>query len=561
MYDKTKKVKKTEAATASLRRLNTSLNEDFDSHKKSWREVQEFMLPNKGRFLSGYNSSETNNGKRKTRSIINNTASDAVRTIAAGLQGGLTSPSRPWFTLSLADKQLMEHGPVKHYLSVVRRVLLDIFSRSNFYGAIHNVYQEVAGFGTGSMLLLEDMNTVLRCRPFTAGEFKLLLDKSYRPNGLMRDMDLTAYQMVQQFGINNVSDPVKEAYNRDDFKSRFHVVHGITPNDMRDYKAGGPKNMAYKSCYYEEKGDPEKFLKVSGFKSMPFIASRWDVTGTDTYGNCPGIDSVGDVKMLQKMEELKLKGLDKVVNPPMNAPATMRNNGGTIIAGGINYVDGGSGTDAFRPAYQINPGTNHISAEIREVEQRIKRSFFNDLFLSIISADRGMTATEVAKRHEEKLIMLGPVLERIQTEVLDLIIERTFSLANELGVLPEPPKELQGMEFKIEYISMLAQAQKLVGITSIEQTANFVGNLAGLYPEVRDKFNADEAVEEYAEAVGIDPKIIRTEDEVAGLRQQAAAEQQEMKQMEQAKQMIDGAKSLSDINVGDGNAIEKAMGM
>jgi hypothetical protein len=314
--------------------------------------------------------------------------------------------------------------------------------------------------------------------------------------------------------------------------------------------------------YFELAGDPNKILQVGGYNDIPFVAPRWDVNGVDVYGESPGMDALGDIKMLQRMEEKKLKGLDKEIDPPMNAPVEMRGKGGSIISGDVNFYSQQQGIPGFVPVHQVKLDFTNLAFELDRVERRIEADFYNDLFLAIINSDRrSITATEIAKKYEEKLLMLGPVLERLQSEFLDPTIDRTFDIMNNLGMLPPPPKEMAGMPMNVEYVSMLAQAQKMVGLTAIEQTAAFVGSLAAVIPDVLDKFDADEAVDQYADLVGVPPSIIRTDDKVNDIRVARAEKQQMIEQSAMQMQAAQGAKVLSDSKVGDQNALEALLGV
>ena len=176
--------------------------------------------------------------------------------------------------------------------------------------------------------------------------------------------------------------------------------------------------------------------------------------------------------------------------------------------------------------------------------------------VSILTTGKEMTATEVAERHEEKMIMLGPVIERMQAELHDPILERTFSIMSDIGMLPPAPPELQGVDLKIEYISLLAQAQKLVGTGAIERVAGFVSTVGQAIPQTLDKFNADEAVDQYAEMVGVPPNVIRTNDEVAQIREQRAQQQQQQQQMEAAERLAQTSKTLADTKMDENSALD-----
>ena len=544
--------------TTKYDRRLAALKQEADSWKSHWQQLAEYLLPRKGRFLDEDNPNE---GDRRNKSIIDGTATRALRTLGAGMQGGLTSPARPWFRLALQDKDLMDFGPVKQWLHIVRDRMLNVFAQSNFYTSVHSLYQELAGFGTGAMFVAADPRTVIRCRTFTIGEYFLALDSSFRADTLYRIVWMTVAQLIEKFGEKNVSASTKDLYNRGEYDKWVEVVHVIEPRYERDLSAKDNKNLPWKSVYYErgsKNQDTSKnpILRESGFSRFPVMAPRWDITGAEIYGRCPGMDALGDIKMLQRMQEKGLKALDKVVDPPMGAPSALKTQKKSTVAGGITYFDTQGQQNGLAPLYQIDPDLKSLEYKIERVQEAIRQNFFADMFLMIAGSNKDMTATEVAERHEEKLLMLGPVLERLQAELLDPLVDRVFDVMLESGLVPEPPPELQGAPLQVEYISLLAQAQKMVGTTAVEQTASFVGNLTGVYPEVKDKFNADEAVNQYAEMVGVPPELVRSDEDVERIRKARAEEMARQQQKEEAREMIEGAKQLSETQTGNNSALD-----
>jgi len=537
------------------------LKDEFSSFRGTYKAIADVMAPYKGRYLTT-DTERANDGKRKDQHIINGIAKIARRTLAAGMQGGMTSQSRPWFVLSLPDKSLADYGPVKIWLHVVRDLMLDVFQRSNFYGATYAIYDEIGTFGTASMLVEEDFSTVIRCRPFTIGEYMIALDERYRPDTLFRQYSLSARQLEATFGKANLSEKVTRALDSSKGRdSRFDVIHAIQPNNEFDKTKADARGKKFESVYFEQScgdgAEEDKLLRKSGYEDIPFVAPRWEVIGVDSYGIGCGHDAVGDNNMLQKLEEKKLKQLDKHTDPAMNAPTSMKNSGGgTIVSGGVNYIDPMQGSQSFVPTYQTNPNIQPVAVEIENVIQRLQKFFYNDLFLAILGSDKNMTATEIAQRHEEKLMMLGPVIERLESEMLNVVIERTFNIMQRFGLIPPPPPELEGMDIKIQYISLLAQAQKMVGTTGIEQVASFTGNLAALYPEVRHKFNPFQAMDEYSDMVGLPPSIIRSTEEAQELMNQERQQAQMQLQAEQGMQAVNAAKALSETEVGNNSALD-----
>jgi hypothetical protein len=536
----------------------TALTQEYGTWKTHYQDISRHLIPRKGRFLD--RDTIPNDGSKRHRDIIDNTGGRALRILAAGMQSGLTSPARPWYKLGLADKDLMEYAPVKWWLEEVRKRILYVFHRSNFYTATHNIYYEMGAFGTGAMAIDADYHTVIRCYPFTVGEYYLACDAGLRVNSFYRIYWSTVRNVVERYGEKNCSTSTVNMYQNGNGDKWIQLVHVIEPN--LNHKQGSLQAAfkPFRSATYEYKGHGDKFLRKSGYDNFPIMAPRWTVTGTDVYGVSPGMETLGDVKMLQKMQAKALVALDKLVDPPMNAPLNLKNEGASIIPGGVNYLDLNQGQQSFVPAYQVNPDFQSIEYKIEKVQQAIREGFFADLFLMIANSPKDMTATEVLERHEEKLLMLGPVIERIQPELLDRVIDRTFYLMDQVGLIPMPPKELEGMELEVEYISLLAQAQKMVGITAIEQTAAFVGNLAAVKPEALDKFDQDEAVDQYADMVGVPPKIIVPDDKVQEIRAERAQQMAQQQAMETGERLAEGAKTLSQADTGGNNALTALMG-
>ena len=538
----------------------SEVKEDANSWSPQWKDIQAYVAPNRGYF----EGSVPNNGVAiDYKTIINGSATDALTTLASGMTSGLTSPSRPWFKLGLADEDLMEFDPVKYWLDAVEKKMYTVFQKSGIYGTLTNMYYEIGAFGTAGAMIYEDFDTVIRGHNFTCGEYYLGINEKGKVDTVARVMPMTAIQIVSKFGIDNVSDAVKQAYNGSRPGSYFNVCYLCEPNDTRIPGLKDAKNMAFRAVYWEEGSKEDKALRISGFNEFPGLFPRWGVTRpADVYGrSSPGWLCLGDIKMLQKMETKKLKALDKVVDPPMQRDASVTGDVNNL-PGGITFSTSQNPNAGVRPAYQIQPDLPAITNDIGMVEARIRHGFFADLFLMLYQGDVGkdMTAREVVERHEEKLVMLGPLLGSLHGELHNPLIDRTFNVMLRAGLLPPPPKELQGMDLNVNYISMLDQAQKMVGNTAIEQTFAFAGNLAAVNPESLDVLDFDEGISTYAKNNGIAPKIIRSADAIADLRQKRQQAQQAAQMAEQAPALIDGAKTLSETRVGQNSALDAVLG-
>jgi len=506
-----------------------------------WQEVTTYLLPRNGRYFV----QDRNKGHRRHNSIYDNTGTRALRTLGAGMMAGATSPARPWFRLGTVDPELNKFSPVKLWLNDVTERMQLVFQKSNTYRTLHSMYEELGAFGTAGSIILPDTKTAIHHYPVTIGEYAIATDYQGRVNTLYREFQKTVGELVREFGYNKCSTSVKNLFDRGSLDTYITVIHAIEPRDdrERDFNKKDNTNMAYKSCYFEQGGDGDQVLRESGYKEFPAVVPRWGVAGGDIYGNSPGMEALGDIKQLQHEQLRKAQGIDYQTKPPLQVPSYMKNRDVDSLPGGVTFVDGQQGK--IETAFNVNLNLDHLLRDIVDVRQRINGSFYADLFLMLANAtDTRMTATEVAERHEEKLLMLGPVLERLHNELLDPLIDITFNRMLENNLIPPAPEELQGMELNVEFVSMLAQAQRAIGTNSVDRYVNSMGLVAQMKPDVLDKFDVDSWADNYADMLGIDPSLIVPGPEVARVRQARAQQQQAMAQAEATQQAADNMAKL-----------------
>lgn len=526
----------------------------FDTH---WRDLSDFILPRSSRFLT----SDRNKSTRNTK-IVDPTATMANRTLSSGMLSGITSPTRPWFSLGTPDPEMMEYGPVKYWLEMVQSRMNDVMNKSNWYQSLPIVYGQLGTFGTTAMSLLEDDEDVIRTHPFPIGSYYLSNSDRLQVDTVYRKFSMTCRQIVQRFGLDNVSDSVKSAWTSQQYEQWFDVVHVVEPNMNRDTGKMDSKNKKFASVYYEAGGADNKLLSEKGFDDMPIMAPRWDINGEDVYGSsCPGMIALGSVKALQLEQRRKAQAIDKLVNPPMVGPSSLRNQRASLLPGEITYVDQVSGSTSFQPAYAINPRINELVADIQDTRSLINSSYFVDLFMMLQNVNtRSMPVEAVVEMKEEKLLMLGPVLERLNDEFLDPSIDRIFNIMARKNMLPPAPPELAGQSLRVEYISVMAQAQKAVGIGSIERFVGFVGGLAQANPAALDKLNIDQAIDDYGNMVGVPATIIATSEQVAQVREERAKQQQQQQAMQTSMAAVQGAKTLSETQTDQPSALSAVTG-
>lgn len=537
----------------------TALESERSTFIDHWRELSENIQPRRGQFLV----EDNNKGTKKNSKIIDNTGTIAHRTLGAGMMTGLTSPSRPWFKLMPESPDMAEIEPVKDWLHDVEQILYNIFQQSNFYNAVMSIYLEAGLFGTSCLVAVPDVRTIVRFTPLTVGQYLLSIDDRGVVDTLYREIRMTVKQVVDKYGYSQCSTPVQNAWNRGNKDDWVTIRTAIEPNP--DHKPDGlfaRDRMPWVDRHWEKSSaEGDGFLRESGHEFFPAMCPRWHVNTGDIYGTgSPGMDALGDTKQLQKEQLRKGQAIDKMVSPPMKGPAALRSTQANTLPGGLTVVDGMSGADAFQPAYQVNVNLDHLLADIHDVRERINMAFYRDIFLMISQESDVRTATENLMRQEEKLLMLGPVLERLHDELLEPVVLQTYRIADEAGLLPEPPPEVQEQPLEVEFISMLAQAQRTVAVGGIERMSGFVASMAQINPNAIDKLNVDEAIDEYAHAIGASPNVIRSDDEVDEIRSERMQQEQAMQAAQQMQPAADALHKMSQVDTSGDNLVADVLG-
>lgn len=525
---------------AELKRVRSS----WDPH---WREICDQILPYRAR----WSVKDLNRGERFSSNIINSTPTRSLRTMAAGLVAGITSPSRIWFHLTTADKSLNDIHRVREYLDGCERILREMLAQSRFYQTLADgIYRDLGMIATAAAFEEEDPQTGVRFETTTIGEYYLDVDKNGRVDTIFRERPMTVRQIVQEFGIEAVSSEVRNAYQKGEMDISVVVVHAVFPNEDWKPSQADRDGKRFASRWWEVNSSDGRFLRTGGYEEFPAMCPRWNVRAGEVYGRgSPGWESKGDCKALQHIEARLARLLDKTSDPPMRASDALRQQRASLLPGDVTYVPG-TGGHMYEPAMQVPPAA--IEATLKHIERhekRIEEAFFVDLWMALLNDTRQQraTATEIEETRQEVMLQLGPLLENLNNDLLEPAITRTYAIAERQGRLPRPPRELQGTEgmVRVEFISVMHQAQKMTGIVGIRELVNQVAVLAQAgKPEALDKINVDAIVDELADMLGIKPELVYADEEVEAIRAAKAERQQAMDQGQAMLAATEGAKNL-----------------
>lgn len=562
-----------------IEQLRLQLENDKSTFRAHWSDIAQYISPRRYRSFTG----DVNRGDKRNQKIINSSATLASRTLRSGMMSGVTSPARPWFKLTTDDPNISESGPVRSWLQIVTTRMQSAFLKSNLYNVLPITYGDMGTFGTGCFYVEETFDgDIFRCYPFPIGSYSIACNERGQVDTFYREFQMTVRQIVQKFGLqpngkiiwDNISTSVKNLWETNSKEAWIYIVHAIVPNSDWDPVKKGKEFKKYSSYYYElgvggntsstlsSTQVEDKFLLKGGYDIFPVLAPRWEVSGEDVWGtNCPGMEALGDIKALQVGEKRVAQAVEKMINPPMQGPAKLQKSKVSTLPGDITYLDVTDSSQGLRSVYDTKFEIEPMELKLRQTEQRISRCFYEDLFLMLSQSDRRqITAREIDERHEEKLLALGPVLEQLNQDLLDPLIDIVFNIMLNKGLIPPAPEELQGKPLKVEYVSILAQAQKLVSIGGIDRFTGFMGNLLQVDPEVKDKLDLDQLTDIYAEITSIPEGIVRSDEVVTQIRTNRNQAHQQQQQMQNAQQMAMTAKDLSQVKVEGDSALTRLIG-
>lgn len=520
-----------------------------------WRELADYYLPKRYVWLQSDKERRVRNAKNPY--ILDSTGTSAARVLASGMMNGITSPSRPWFKLRIPGYD-DDGGPVSMWCDEVARRMMWIMGESNFYNALAVLYLDLVVFGSAAVLIYEDEETDIRCYNPALGEFYFGQSHRLAVDTFAREFQQTAKQLCTRFGEENLSDTTLNMYKRGGAQALFlvDVTHLIEPNLG---ESTVPKKFAYRETYWETSAPKGQVLAQRGFNELPGIFPRWELTANDSYGTSPGMDGLPDVIQLQQETKRKAQGLDKMINPPIIADIQLQHRPTALMPNGITYVAGSNNVGA-KPLYQISAPINDMTNDIRDVQARIKETFFNQLFDMISQLDTVRSAAEIDARREEKLVLLGSVLERFENEALDPAIDRIYNIMARKQLLPPPPPGLPAGALEVQYVSILSVAQRAVAAAPTERFLQLIGSIAGLDPNIVDIPNMDELARNYANDIGVEARNLNTREQVDAQRQQKAEQQQQQQLLQATPALAQGAQTLSKTDVGGGsNALQQLL--
>ena len=413
-------------------------------------------------------------------------------------------------------------------MDVVDARIRAVLAAGGFYSAIHAFNRELLGFGCALLSCDSSARTVARFACQTCGTYAVALDEDRTLSCVVRRLRMTPVEMSRRFGRDRLCEATRQKLESQPY-APIEVVQVVRKREERDPERGDDRNMPFASFWYEDQGGTE-LLRESGFRSMPFFFSTWE-DARGIYGTGPGDDALADQKGIEAWEKRKAVGIEMMIQPPLLAPGTLKRHVRAMPGSVISDTAYGQ-SNALRPLYEVNfgPAVGAVQQEIEQISMRLEDVMKANIFanMSLETRPAGMTMTEYMDRRRRSAELMGPTVSSYEPRVC---IERVYQLLDEEGLLPPPPQGLSPWAtLNVSYQSPMAQMLEQAAAVSIGQFMDQVGPWAQSQPTILDKLDLDQMVDELAQGLGVPASIIRSDEQVAAIRQQreqaAAAQQQ-----------------------------------
>lgn len=548
---------KTALASGILSRWS-KLEQDRNYWMSMWQQLAEYVMPRKSYIL---NTTITPTTDRETK-LFDSTAVQANMILAAGCMSYITPSDSRWCGFE-APEGLEDGDGVCEYFAEVTEIVMETLARSNFYTTIHECFLDRGAFGTAALYVEPGEETPLHFRNFDIGTFCISENHEGYCDTLFRKYEMTVRQLVQAFGIENVSDSTRKAFNKDDgkgFDEKLEVVHAIYPRDIKERdlsKKDGP-NKPIASIYVEVKN--KHTIKISGFDELPFFATRYLKWQSSAYGWSPSWVALPEIRQLNFLQKQLDALAELAAFPRILVPDSMESTV-DLRAGGVTYFS--TADQGARPSEWATAGRYDIGIQrVQEKQKKINEAFSVPLFQLFTQEESGapnrMTATEVNARNAERLSQFSPTFSRLTTELLTPLLRRIYGILARNGALPPPPEALVQQapdgtayvpEPQVVFNSRIALAVKSMEIAATDRGLQRAMQLVQLTqdPSVLDNFDTDKIAREGALADGMDPEFLREAGQRDQMRQQRQQAQQQQIEMQQQAHLADVAQKAGSI--------------
>lgn len=499
-----------------------------------YQEVADHMIPHENQIIGVRTP-----GEDKSQQFFDPTAQLDLEDMASGLSAVFFPPGELAFGLTVKDRELANRDNIKRYLALASQITHDELFASNFMLQLNETLLSLIGFGTGN--LFSEWKLGLNFKDWDVSFYTIKQNSAGLVDTVILKYPLTVRQAVQEFKKNAGPKLIEKAGKSETEGTKFDFIHRLGPRRERNKKFKDSLNMPIESIFVNVK--EQLIVEEGGFDELPNAVARWKKSSNEVWGRGQGTIALSVSKELQQMHSDFVECGNKWNNPPRQSLANAVEGPVDVRPGANNIV---TQLDAIKALDAGLRGNFPITREMLEFIQAIAhRIFFVDVFapLANLPGDR-RTTVEIRERVRQAAKKLAGPLYRLQSELLTPTITRSVLLLIRNGVIPQPPQELRGKGFGIEYISELALAMRDQQSQGFIQLADLVVSLDPVFPGAKDILNMDRALPDIAFTFGTKVEHLSTPEEIKATRDQRAADlaaQQALQAIQVAGQAYPGA--------------------
>lgn len=550
--------------------LRNIAKQRFDRARMTWLDCGKWAAPHRIKWMLSQMEGERNNAH-----IVDATHILALRSYVAGFLEGNTSASRPWYRYSTADEELAERPNVHQWLERFTTRTLQVLGSGNFYNAAGQFYYDFGVFNTGAHYI-EELDGRLYFHTLIPGSYYVLNNGYNEATTMVREFSFTVKAIVETYAKKDehgswdwstISNGTRKMYEDGNYTTMIDVCHIICENpdfdpsqaqvDMNKkwisyvYELGGPGGVNYQQG--QEFGDiapdirdNDKFLSKKASKRKPFIVGKSDTGNNFEYGEKgPTLDALGLIKSLNKKAIGKDQALEQMLRPALQGPASLKKSYVTSASNAYVPLDPTSMSQkGLRPIFEVNPGLAPLLQDVSDLRQQVGKIYFEDFLLFLTQNPKTRTATEAEAVVKEQQLVIGPNLQSLNwtynVPIVEFVADYVLFEDPVMQRWPMPP-ELAGTFLRPEFISVFAQAQKAADLPSINQYMMMVEQVGQIRPEIWDKANLDKLCDLYEDRLFLPAGLNNPQARVDAMRQQAQAQAQQQRMLEQTLPAMAGA--------------------
>lgn len=514
-----------------------------------WDAIELYIAPYRGRFFKDERSENSIQWRKPF--VYDGTAIMASQNLASSLHSRLTSASIRWFGMKFKAQELSDNKAAMEWLEACSDEIYDAMQTSNFNVEVNEVYQDLVNFGDGFLMSETDDDKAtpspvnFNSVPIKEGFFEQ--DSRGRISTFYWVLQWTPVQIYDKFGEEGTpKEIIKEALNpATDTQKKYDIIWCIYRRQKIEIDPMASNLDELKRPFGSKfvLRDSAKLLgEEGGYYEMPVFAPRWRTTSSSKHGNSPAMIALSDTLTLNRTIELNLTAVEKMIDPPILTTSRGLIGDLDLTAGGLSVVRDVSEVAPFQSGARFDV----TYQEMNRLRENINAYFFIPQLILPPMEGTPATATEISVRMQQLEALIGPTLGRLQVDLLQPTIMRTFGILYRSGKIPEAPQVVldSGGAFEIEYTSPIAKTQEASSVAAIERWLMGIMGMAEANPDVLDIPDWDKIVKQLASMQGVSQALIKAKEEIEASRAQRQEIQAQMQQGAAMKEMGEGMQAV-----------------